>query len=148
MTSVTEVSQQPNLERATRQNLAYDTLKIAEIQAALLRRTPDVKTATFAAGEAFSDAIDVRNTSFITAISPATGWTTASLGVYACDTEDGTFVELESDAQARIALTVAANKAIQLVQAAGQHYIKLWSHTAGVDEAQVAGCAWTLMLKG
>lgn len=105
-----------------------------------------------ASGAYLSDAIDIRVYASGVVMMPA-AWTTADLGIYVCDTEDGTFQPLlDSSGEYGVDVNIdgaAAGKSYLLpVNIFSAQYIKLWStNGAGEDTNQEAERTFTVMLK-
>jgi|WetSurMetagenome_2_1015567.scaffolds.fasta_scaffold00223_14 hypothetical protein len=99
------------------------------------------KTATILTGQATSDVVDIRNARNIAFILPAT-WTTAGITFQACDSADGTFVDLKNDAGTEVAITAAQNTAIvlntALMAVTAMPYIKIRSGTSSSPTNQSA----------
>lgn len=104
-----------------------------------------------AEGAALSGVIDMRDFAAGGIVFPA-AWTEAALGLYVCDTADGTFVPLyDADDALGTDVSIAApavNTARPLpVWAFAWPFVKLWSHTDGTNENQAAARTLTVVLK-
>jgi hypothetical protein len=107
----------------------------------------ETHTLAIAEGDALSDILDVRRVSEVWLLMPAE-WTAASLGIKTSPTLAGTFVPLCDTAGDRVVFTVQVDGVqVAPVSLAGAGFIKLWSNTAGVDEAQVAARSFTVILR-
>ena len=117
-----------------------------------LTRTPAAGVATIPINTAISNLVGMSDYSGGLIIVPST-WTDASIGFKTCDTQDGTFVPLRSQAGSLVQITgiqTAEADAYPLPdELFGALYFKLWSCTAaGVDTNQAAARALTVILKG
>jgi len=107
----------------------------------------ETHTLAIAEGEALSGILDVRRVSEVWLLMPAE-WTAAVLGVKVAPAVDGTFVPLCDTAGDRVGFVVQVDGVqVAPVSLAGAGFMKLWSNTAGVDEAQELERVFTVMLR-
>lgn len=90
-----------------------------------------VRTATIANGEQLSDVVDVGKGTLAGLFIPS-ALTGTAITFFVCDTEGGTYLELQAGAGSAFSVTVAASKYIALdpTKFVGLRYIKLRSGTA------------------
>ena len=114
------------------------------------RETKTVVVVIAAAGN-LSEAIDLRLYGAAGIIMPA-AWTTADLGIKVCATVDGTYVKLldkDSGYGTDVSIEDASAASAYALRwdAFAFPFVKLWSHTAGTNEAQGAERSFTICLK-
>lgn len=131
------------------QGFAYEEHNGIAFQIPLISRRYTVISVTISAGEALSDAVDMRHFAGGLVITPS-AWTSADIGFKVSDTENGTYVPLYDDTGAAVYISgVDVDRACVMPENLyGAHFVKLWSSSAGASDVnQGDDRTLTLMLK-
>ena len=99
----------------------------------------EVVTATIAAGQALSGAVDLQGMGLIRIDMPA-GWDAAALTLQTSEAQAGTFRDVYNEDGTELALTVAAGRAVVVEPARlpGVRWLKLRSGTGAAPVLQTA----------
>ena len=105
------------------------------------------ETVTIPSGEALTAAINLNGRAIVGIIMPGT-WTAAAITMQACDTADGTFVDVIATGGSELSITAAASDylAVDPVNQYGINFAKIRSGTSGTPVNQGADRDLVLML--
>lgn len=111
----------------------------------------DETTATIAAGQSLSGAVDTEGLALAAILMPA-DWTVADITFQVSNAADGVFRDLYDDVGNEIRIPTAVNRAVSLdvlaLAMSPYQFFKVRSGTATVPVVQVAQAVLTMLLRG